>query len=64
VGPEYQQDIRAGEAGEEDGRLHIHLPTVALPLADGSKMLFDPPPELALEGIVVPELEASCRFCG
>ena len=27
-------------------------------------MLFDPPPELAPEGIVVPELEASCRFCG
>jgi hypothetical protein len=64
VGPEYQQGIRAGEAGEEDGRLHIHLPTVALPLAGGSKMLFDPPPELALEGIVVLELEALCRFCG
>ena len=27
-------------------------------------MLFDPPPELALEGIVVLELEALCRFCG
>src|SRR5713226_7986786 len=64
LGLEYQQAIRAREAGEEDGRLHIHLPTVALPLAGGSKMLLDPPPELALEGIVVPELEASCRFCG
>src|SRR3989442_15865925 len=27
-------------------------------------MLFDPPPELALEGIVVLELEALYRFCG
>jgi hypothetical protein len=62
--PEYQQDIRARETGDEDRRLHIHLPTVALPLAGGSKMLFDPPPELALEGIVVLELEALCRFCG
>jgi hypothetical protein len=62
--PEYQQDIRARETGDEDRRLHIHLPTVALPLAGGSKMLFDTPPERALEGMILTELEAPCRFCG
>src|SRR6266508_1393586 len=52
------------EQPEEDRRLHIHLPTVALPSAGRSEMLCDPPPKLELEGIVVTEREASCRFCG
>jgi hypothetical protein len=37
---------------------------MALPPAGGSEILFDPPPELELEGIIVTELEASSRGCG
>jgi hypothetical protein len=34
-----------------------------LPSAGGSEKLLDPPPKLALEGTIVPEFEASARFC-
>src|SRR6266545_2513240 len=64
LGHEHQQYIRAREAGHEDRRLQVHLPTVALPPAGGSKVLLDPPPELELEDVVVAELEASSRFRG
>jgi len=30
--------------------------------AGNSKILFDPSPELELEGVIVPEFQASCRF--
>jgi hypothetical protein len=39
---EHQQCIRACEAEEEDCRLHVHLPAVALPPAAGPKILVDP----------------------
>jgi hypothetical protein len=64
LGHEHQQEIRAREAGGEDRRLHVHLPTVALPPAGGSEIFVDPPPELELEGSIVTELEASSRGCG
>ncbi len=52
------------KAGNEDGRLQVHLPTVALPPAGGSEILFNSPPELELEGVIVPKFQASSRFCG
>ena len=50
---EDQQRIRHRETGEEDGRLHVHLPAVAWPAAGGSEILFDPAPQLELEGVAV-----------
>ena len=62
LGPEHQQHIRSGEAGKEEDRLQVHLPTVALASAGNSKILFDPSTELELEGVIVPEFQASCQF--
>src|SRR5207247_10654466 len=59
-GPRHElpQRIRGRAAADEGPRLQVHLPAVALPPAGGSEVRVDPSPELELDGIVVPELEA------
>ena len=53
---EHQQRVAGREAGEDDGRLEVHLRAVALPPASIAQVLFDPPADLLLEAGVAGEL--------
>jgi len=62
VGLDHEQHIRTGEAGEEDRRLDVHLPTVAGRPAAGSEIACDPFPKSAMEGRVTIERQPSSRL--
>ncbi len=64
LGNEDQEPIRHGEAGKEDGRLHVHLPAVTLPTAGGEKEGVDASPQLELEGGVICKFQALGGFHG
>src|SRR5262249_38875360 len=64
TGDEHQEKIRAGEAGEEDRRLGVHLPTVAWRLAAGAEVAVDPFAKSTLEGRIATECRSAFRLSG
>src|SRR5262249_13554447 len=61
TGDEHQEKIRAGEAGEEDRRLGVHLPTVAWQPAAGAEVAVNPFAKSTLEGRIATECRSASR---